>query len=267
MLRRDKMAEPALGLTPTISVTHLPEGTMQRRVSRRGLIATLAASPLLIAACQALPDALRPPTPTPAEPRSLRVGWPSTAAIRTGLDLILLNLGSDFAPERHLRLESVRIDVGSAAWVPQLPSRYADAVKAMTPTNVPDLIVTDGDLLSPLARAGLLRDLGPLLQDQDWYKPNDFYGNGLQAGQVRGKQMALPFSALVEILLYNQSAFQTRGVAFPTNGWTWDQLLTTAKALTTPSSGSTAGRWGFSVTPDYPTFWTTAWQRGAQVVS
>jgi multiple sugar transport system substrate-binding protein len=177
----------------------------------------------------------------------------------------MLNLGNALAPERHLRLENVRIDIG--ADILQASAHYATAVKAMAPGTAPDLIVTDGDLIGPLARSGLLQDLGPLLRDQDWYKPADFYGNGLQAGTVRGKQMALPFSALIEVLLYNRPAFQARGVAVPQKGWTWDQLVTAARALTTPSSSGSAGSWGFSVTPQFPSFLTTAWQHGAQVVS
>jgi ABC-type glycerol-3-phosphate transport system substrate-binding protein len=79
--------------------------------------------------------------------------------------------------------------------------------------------------------------------------------------------VALPISTTVEVLLYNRQAFQSRGIAFPQNGWTWDQLATAAKALTTVSPGGGAGRWGFSILPGLPSLWTMAWQRGARVVS
>jgi ABC-type glycerol-3-phosphate transport system substrate-binding protein len=196
-------------------------------------------------------------------PRTLRIGWPSTY---TDLDLVLLNLGNDLAPERQVRGESIRIDLGTADYS-QAPSRFVAAMKAMASGMVPDLIVTDVNTLGPLAHADLLQDLAPLLRDQDWFKPADFYGNGVQAGQSHGKQVALPFSASVEVLLYNRRTFQERGIAFPQNGWSWDQLVTAAKALTTPSSGGNTGQWGFSISPNLPSFWTMAWQRGAQVVS
>src|SRR4029077_12955932 len=113
---------------------------------------------------------------------TLRIGWPS---ISTGLDLILLNLGNHLAPARHLSGESVRIDLATTDYS-QAASRFVTALKAMTPGTAPDLIVTDVNTLGALARAGLLQDFGPLLRDQEWFKPADFYGNGVQAGQVRG---------------------------------------------------------------------------------
>jgi ABC-type glycerol-3-phosphate transport system substrate-binding protein len=191
------------------------------------------------------------------------VGWPSAY---TGFDALLHNLGNDLASERHVRLENVSIDVGMPPFS-EVPPRYAAAVKALTPAMAPDLLVTDSSLLPPLARGGVLRDLGPLLRDQDWFKPADFYGNGVQAGQFRGKQVALPISTTVEVLLYNRPAFQSRGIALPQKGWTWDQLATAAKALTTAPAGGGAGRWGFSILPGLPSLWTMAWQRGARVVS
>jgi ABC-type glycerol-3-phosphate transport system substrate-binding protein len=244
--------------------TQLSNSTGQdRRLSRRQVLATFGLTPLFIAGCQALPVALGGPTPTPTAPRLLRVGLSSTW---TFFDAMLHNVGNHLAPERHVRLETVPIEV-PAVDDPQFAADYASAVKALQPGAVPDLLVTDWDVLAPLARASLLKDLGPLLRDQEWFKPTDFYGNGVQAGQIRGKQVALPVSANVESLFYNRAAFQSGGVTLPQNGWSWDQLATAAKSLTTATPGGTAGRWGFSVVPGLPTLWTMAWQRGAQVVS
>jgi ABC-type glycerol-3-phosphate transport system substrate-binding protein len=234
-----------------------------RKLTRRRVLAMLGLTPLLVAACNALPIALGGPTPTPSAPRLLRVGIPSTYSF---LDGMLHNVGNHLAPDRHVRLETMPIDVRTLEFS-QVPAGYASSVKALQPGTVPDLLVTDWNLLAPLARAGLLRDLAPLLQGQDWFKPADFYGNGVQVGQIRGKQLALPISANVEVLLYNRAAFQSSGIALPQNGWSWDQLVTTAKALTTATPGGTTGRWGFSVLPGLPSLWTMAWQRGAQVVS
>jgi ABC-type glycerol-3-phosphate transport system substrate-binding protein len=179
---------------------------------------------------------------------------------------MLHNVGNHLASERHVRLETTSIEVGAPDST-QFAAGYATGVKALQPGAVPDLLVTDWDLLAPLARASLVKDLGPLLRDQDWFKPADFYGNGIQAGQIRGKQVALPISARVEALLYNRAVFQSSGIAIPQIGWSWDQLVTAAKALTTATPGGTSGRWGFNILPGLPSLWTMAWQRAAQVVS
>jgi ABC-type glycerol-3-phosphate transport system substrate-binding protein len=231
-------------------------------VSRRKLLAASTVLPL-VAACQALPVTLGGPTPTPAAPRLLRVGIPSTYSF---FDAMLHNVGSHLAPARHVRLETTPIEIRALQFT-EVAADYARAVKALQASSAPDLLVTDWDLLAPLGRAGLIKDLGPHLQGQDWFKPADFYGNGVQAGQFRGKQLALPISASVEALLYNRAAFQSSGVGVPQNGWTWDQLATAAKALTTATPGGTNGRWGLSIIPGLPSLWTLGWQRGAQVLS
>jgi ABC-type glycerol-3-phosphate transport system substrate-binding protein len=232
-------------------------------VSRRKLLATSTALPFLVAACQALPVTLGGPTPTPTAPRLLRVGIPSTHSF---FDAMLHNVGSHLAPARHVRLETAPIEIHALQFT-EVAADYARAVKALQASSIPDLLVTDWDLLAPLGRAGLVKDLGPLLHGQDWFKTADFYGNGVQAGQFRGKQLALPISASVEALLYNRAAFQSSGVAVPQNGWTWYQLATAAKALTTATPGGTNGHWGLNIIPGLPSLWTLGWQRGAQVVS
>jgi hypothetical protein len=70
-----------------------------------------------------------------------------------------------------------------------------------------------------------------------------------------------------EALVFNRKAFQSRGVVLPPSSWSWEQLVTAARVLTTAIPGGTSGRWGFNILPGLPGLWTMAWQRGAQIVS
>jgi hypothetical protein len=83
------------------------------------------------------------------------------------------NVANHLAPERHVRLETTAIDIRALDFT-QVAAEYANSVKALQPGAVPDLLVTDWDLLDPLARASVVKDLGPLLRNQDWFKPADF---------------------------------------------------------------------------------------------
>ena len=105
-----------------------------------------------------------------------------------------------------------------------------------------------------------------LLRSESWFKADDFYGNALVTGQLRGKQLALPLDLAIEAIFYNQQAFAAAKVAPPQPGWTWDQFLAAAQSLTTNRSEDTTGRWGCQIIPFFPGFETMGWQRDAKVV-
>jgi ABC-type glycerol-3-phosphate transport system substrate-binding protein len=161
------------------------------------------------------------------------------------------------------------VDVGTAG-PEELPSVYAQAIAGLPNGEAPDLFMTGPEqisLLPALARGGVALDLSPILKSERWFKMDDFWGNALRAGQVRGKQAALPIALGAEVMLFNRKSFQEQGVPPPEGAWSWEQLIATAKRLTRPGGGEQAGRWGLYVGPEGPSLLTLAWQHGAQVVS
>ena len=67
-------------------------------------------------------------------------------------------------------------------------------------------------------------------------------------GKFEGKQYLLPkdFSPLG--VYYNKKIFDKAGVAYPQDGWTWDDLLKTAQALTKDANGDgQTDVWGIRV--------------------
>ncbi|MEO5806293.1 extracellular solute-binding protein [Devosia sp.] len=59
------------------------------------------------------------------------------------------------------------------------------------------------------------------------------YGGLIEALNVNGGVFGLPFRADFWIVYYNKDAFDTAGIAYPTNDMTWAQFDETARAVTT----------------------------------
>ena len=248
---------------------------MDRKLSRRRLLAALAISPVAIACQQRFPD---PPkiaapavvavaSPTASEPRRVRIALPSHDLFRFW-GTRFQNVNHKLDPARHVRLTTMTIDVGTAT-PDELPARYSQEMAALPQAEAPDLFMTGPEeisLLPALAKSGAAHDLAPMLKNEPWFKPDDFWGNALATGKVQGKQLALPAQLGAEILLYNKRLFQEGNINPPPAGWTWDQFIASAKALSRAGQGDQPGRWGMFIGQGTPTLASLAWQHGAQLV-
>ena len=237
------------------------------RLSRRRLLRMAPLLPVLLAGCGALTDnlpaAIRPATPTPTEPRRVRLGRATPAFGDDRLHGPLRRID----PARHLRFELTGIEVGTpATGVPpeEQPARFASLLKALPPGETPDLLLFGQGDVAHLARADALHDLGPVLKGERWFKADELWGDAMRGGQARGKQLGVPLEVGVEVMLYNRRTFQEAALPPPEPGWTWDQFLQTAKALT--RAGPPA-RWGFHPSPWWPSIATLAWQNGAELIT
>jgi multiple sugar transport system substrate-binding protein len=79
----------------------------------------------------------------------------------------------------------------------------------------------------------------------------------LEPGQWEGQQWLLPkdFSPLG--VYYNKAIFDEYGVAYPETGWTWDDMLETAQALTKDTDGDgNTDLWGIQLIAN----WTTGFE-------
>lgn len=99
--------------------------------------------------------------------------------------------------------------------------------------------------------------------------PTIYLSGLLDPGRWAGGQYLLPkdFSPLA--VYYNKRIFDQFGVAYPHEGWTWDEFLDTARALTrdTDADGST-DIWGVQLPGAWPTgfdYWSAA--AGGRLVS
>jgi multiple sugar transport system substrate-binding protein len=115
--------------------------------------------------------------------------------------------------------------------------------------TTPDVGIADYGRTVTFAKDGVLLELGPYI-DADKYpldpvppatlaqymwKDGDF-----DSGGDGGKIFGLPYDAQPYIIVYNKTLFDKAGVATPTDAWTLDDFVQTAKQLTKPSED----KWG-----------------------
>jgi multiple sugar transport system substrate-binding protein len=87
---------------------------------------------------------------------------------------------------------------------------------------------------------------------KDKFDPSIYLPGLLDPGKVNGKQYLLPKDYSPLAVYYNKKLFDAAKVPYPKEGWTWDDLLKTAQALTNPADGM----WGIQL----PGAWTTGFE-------
>ncbi len=79
----------------------------------------------------------------------------------------------------------------------------------------------------------------------------------LEPGTMDGQLYFLPKDYSTLAVYYNKLLFDEAGVAYPESGWTWDDLLATAQALTQDTDGDGQNDiWGIQL----PANWTTGFE-------
>jgi len=90
--------------------------------------------------------------------------------------------------------------------------------------------------ISTLAEQGVLRPLEASVQGPDGIDLDSFYPGTVDAVRWRGQLWALPSGVDPALLYYNRDIFDAKGVTYPTNDWTWDDLLLAAQRIAEPDA-------------------------------
>jgi len=121
--------------------------------------------------------------------------------------------------------------------------------------DLPD-IVNPQDVLSPtLSTDGITQSLTPYLAKGEPYHQNYWLPNILASyiptiGKNKGQVFALPNEADAVVVFYNKNEFKKAGVPYPSDNWTWSQMLADAAKLKV-MKGGTQTQWGLCDTPDW----------------
>ena len=112
--------------------------------------------------------------------------------------------------------------------------------------------ISDWDL-GWLRDSGLIRDLQVLRTDHRAFGEADFYPGVLARFESQGGMWGVPAHVVPRLMVYRADLFDQAGVAYPEPGWTWDEFLTRALALTDleadpPIYGFAEG-WRYDVAP------------------
>jgi len=107
--------------------------------------------------------------------------------------------------------------------------RLAADFAAGTP---PDLFLINYRNVGRFAASGAVEPLTDYLAKSTLIKTDDYYPQALAAFQWNGEQICMPQNISSPVIYYNKALFDAVGLTYPTDEWTWDGFLETAKAMT-----------------------------------
>lgn len=185
-----------------------------------------------------------------AEPVVLRVG--------TG------DSGAGLTPHREIiaRFEAENPDITVELEPVEGSDYYATLFAQIEQGNPPDLLQIGDDAVPRFVAAGALVALDEHLDGEYPLDPGIYLPGVLGPGRWEGHQYLLPkdFSPLA--VYYNKALFDQLGVPYPKSGWTWEEFLATAQALTRDSDGDGATDiWGVQLPATWPAgfeYWAAA---------
>jgi multiple sugar transport system substrate-binding protein len=97
--------------------------------------------------------------------------------------------------------------------------------------HAPDVCVLHWREMAQVSSTGQLLPLDELVA-RDGLDVDDYYPVGLQAYRYHGALYGLPVKGSTITCFYNKDLFDQYGVAYPSEDWTWDELLEKSKQLT-----------------------------------
>ncbi|MCZ7547388.1 MAG: sugar ABC transporter substrate-binding protein [Anaerolineae bacterium] len=98
------------------------------------------------------------------------------------------------------------------------------------------------------AAKGVLEPLDAYISGPNGIDPEEFLPDVLGFGNYAGQQLLLPQTVMLTAFAYNKDMFDAAGLEYPTNDWTWDEMLAAAKKLTLDRNGNTAESEAFDPT-------------------
>jgi multiple sugar transport system substrate-binding protein len=131
----------------------------------------------------------------------------------------------------------------------------------------PDLFLLNYRFYAQFAAKGVLEPLEDRVNTSRVFRQRDFYSQALDAFRFGGKLVCMPQNISSLVVYYNRSMFQEAGVPEPAAGWTWDQMVTAAKALTRDVDGDgRVDRYGLGVDPEIIRLAPFVWSAGGRLV-
>ena len=111
----------------------------------------------------------------------------------------------------------------------------------------PDIIATEVDYFVTFATKGVLEDLTPYeVADPKGFDKSDFFPQIIDRFTYQGKLLAIPRDiAPYACVFYNKKVFDEAKLPYPTDDWTWSDMLRDARELTKKDSAGRIIQYGF----------------------
>ena len=215
------------------------------------LLLALVLAGLVAVACTAVPGAVQTVVVT-ATPPPLAEGAKIVLRVGTG------DSGEGLTPHNTIiqQFEAANPDIQVQLEPVGSGDYYARILTQIAAGDPPDILQIGDDAVPNFVDKGAFIPLDDWINSADYPLDTSIYLPGmLEPGQWNGQQYLLPKDYSPLAVYYNKKLFDAAGVPYPTDGWTWDDFLTTAQALTIADGGTTT-QWGVQL----PGPWTTGFE-------
>jgi multiple sugar transport system substrate-binding protein len=131
----------------------------------------------------------------------------------------------------------------------------------------PDVFWLHANWFPMYDKAGALKALDPYIE-QDQYPIDAFYETAVAQFSSGGKLYGIPRETSSIVVVYNKNLFDEEGLDYPTEDWTFDDMLELAQALTKRDAQGNATQFGVSVPMTLgTTMWPTIWSFGGDMLN
>jgi multiple sugar transport system substrate-binding protein len=131
----------------------------------------------------------------------------------------------------------------------------------------PDLFLMNYRFYGQFAARGALEPVAPYLRDAEAFSEADFFDTALMPFRWAGEQVCLPQNVSSLVVYFNADLFRDAGVALPQDGWSWEEMVDAAKALTRDrDQDGTIDVYGLGVDPEIIRVAPFIWSNGGRLV-
>jgi multiple sugar transport system substrate-binding protein len=130
-----------------------------------------------------------------------------------------------------------------------------------------DVVLINYRRYAQFAQAGALEPLAPYLAKSKLIQEADFYPQAVAPFVWNGQLMCIPQNLSSLVVYYNKDLFAQGNVPFPRAGWSWDDFVQAARALTKDTDGDgVTDQYGLGIEPTLIRLAPFLWQAGAELV-
>lgn len=133
----------------------------------------------------------------------------------------------------------------------------------------PDVYLTNYRQFGQYAGAGGLAPIQTYIENSAQISESDYYSLSLGAFRFgdASELYCLPQNISSLVVYYNQDLFESAGIPLPIDGWSWDEFIAAAQALTQDTDGDgTLDQYGVVVEPSMYRMVSFIWGSGGEVV-
>jgi multiple sugar transport system substrate-binding protein len=151
----------------------------------------------------------------------------------------------------------ITVDLAPAATQDELMAKLTTAFAGGQP---PEVFLLNFRFYGQFAAQGAIDPVQPYLDASDVLDEDDYYPAPLDAFRFDGRNLTcMPQNLSSLVVYYNRDLFEQHGLEEPWEGWTWDDLLATAEALTDDDT------YGLGMPPLLPRVAPFVWSNGGEM--